>query len=110
MSTAISSKGRKASVVKGSKRSGTKSVTQPREPKKTPDTDIAPSPIKQIQSVREQLFRATSIIECCKYASATLLEVSDPEYILPAFDVVSDLVESSLEELGRIVDASEADD
>jgi len=35
--------------------------------------DDAPSLIERVEAQREQLFKAMSILECCKNASATLL-------------------------------------
>ena len=51
--------------------------------------------------------KALSIIECCKYASATLLDVDDSEYMVPAFETVHDLLNTSAEELERIASSVE---
>ena len=63
---------------------------------------------KRVNAQREQLFKAMSIVECCKYASATLYNVDDSEYMVPAFDVVCDLLDASVGELELI--ASECED
>ena len=59
---------------------------------------------ERLQAERKQIFKAMSIIECCKNATATLLEVNDSEYMIPAFEAVCDLLDTSADELGRIVD------
>lgn len=56
-----------------------------------------------IQNEREQLFKAISIVECCKYVSATLPEVESTEYMDGVFDVLCDLLNSAAGELGCIV-------
>ena len=70
--------------------------------------DSTPSLAKRVNAQREQLFKAMSIVECCKYASATLYNVDDSEYMVPAFDVVCDLLDASVGELELI--ASECED
>lgn len=70
--------------------------------------DGAPSLAERVQAQREQLYKAMSIVECCKYASATLYAVDDSEYMVPAFDAVCDLLDTMAGELERI--ASECDD
>ncbi|HKQ82288.1 MAG TPA: hypothetical protein VJS42_08850 [Steroidobacteraceae bacterium] len=62
-----------------------------------------PSLAERLQVERKQLFKAISIIECCKNATATLLEVNDSEYMIPAFEAVCDLLDLSAVELERIV-------
>lgn len=62
-----------------------------------------PSLAERLQAERKQLFKAISIIECCKNATATLLEVNDSEYMIPAFEAVCDLLDLSAVELERIV-------
>jgi hypothetical protein len=64
--------------------------------------DRAPSLVERVEAQRVQLMKALSIVECCKYASATLLDVDDSEYMVPAFETVHDLLNSSAEELERI--------
>lgn len=57
---------------------------------------------ERMQALREQLFKVISIVECCKFATATLLEVDDSEYMVPAFEAVRDLLNASAEELEEI--------
>ncbi len=66
--------------------------------------DSVASLADRIQAEREQLFKALAIVECCKYASATLLELSDFEFMVPVFEAVCDLLNTSAGELGRIAD------
>lgn len=61
-----------------------------------------PSLAERVRAQREQLFKAMSIVECCKFATATLLAVDDSEYMIPAFEAICDLIDSSTEELERI--------
>lgn len=85
------------------------------EPERPPESeprpsalDSAPSIAERVQTQREQIFKAMSIVECCKNASATLYEVDDSEYMVPAFDTICDLLDASAGELERI--ASECKD
>jgi hypothetical protein len=64
--------------------------------------DTPPSLAERIQALREQLFKVISIVECCKFATTTLLEVDDSEYMVPAFEVICDLLNTSAEELEEI--------
>lgn len=64
--------------------------------------DARPSLPEQVQAQREQLFKALSIVQCCKHASATLFEVEDLEYMVPTFDALHDLLNNASEELERI--------
>lgn len=63
-----------------------------------------PSLEERLQAERDRLFKAISIIECCKYATACLMHMSDSEYMVPAFEAACELLDTSAEELGRIVD------
>lgn len=117
----------KASVAKASRRSAKDSAKRTRTSQEpaaaaTPEPeqqrheseprpaalDSAPSLAERVQAQREQLFKAISIVECCKYASATLLNVDDSEYMVPAFETICDLLDTSAGELERI--ASECED
>jgi hypothetical protein len=69
--------------------------------------DSIPTLADRVQAEREQLFKALAIIECCKYATATSLEVSDSEYIVPVFDALCDLLNATAGELGRIAEDCE---
>lgn len=64
--------------------------------------DAAPSLGERVEAERERLFKALSIVECCRFATATLLEVSDSEYMVPAFEAIFDLLSTSAVELERI--------
>ena len=78
---------------------------EPHRPVPQPSAlDGVPSLAERLQAARAQIFKAMSIIECCKNATATLLEVNDSEYMIPAFEAVCDLLDTSADELGRIVD------
>lgn len=57
---------------------------------------------ERVQALRGQLFKAISIVECCKFATATLLVVDDAEYMVPAFEAICDLIDTSAEELEKI--------
>lgn len=72
--------------------------------------DSAPSLAERVQAQREQLFKAMSIVECCRYASATLYDVDDSEYMVPAFDTIRDLLDTSAGELERIASECEGRD
>lgn len=67
--------------------------------------DDAPSLIERVEAQRERLFKAMSILECCKNASATLYDVDDCEYMVPAFETIYDLLDTSAGELDRIMTA-----
>lgn len=67
--------------------------------------DDTPSLAERIEAQREQLFKAMSIVECCKNASATKLPVDDLEYMVPAFDTLYDLLNTAAGELERITSA-----
>ena len=71
--------------------------------------DNAPSLIERVEAQREQLFKAMSILECCKNASATLYDVDDSEYMVPAFETIYDLLDTSAGELERIMRALDRD-
>jgi hypothetical protein len=66
--------------------------------------DSSSSIAERLQAERKQIFKAISIVECCKNTTATLLEVNDFEYMIPAFEAVCDLLDTSVMQLGRIVD------
>lgn len=71
--------------------------------------DNALSLIERVEAQREQLFKAMSILECCKNASATLYDVDDSEYMVPAFETIYDLLDTSAGELERIMRALDRD-
>jgi hypothetical protein len=75
-------------------------------PRVTP-LDAAPSLAERVQVERKQIFKALSIVECCRFATATLLEVGDTERMIPAFESVCDLLNGVAEELEGIASACE---
>jgi hypothetical protein len=94
----------KASATRMSRRPAKRAVGQERNRRRRSASplDHAPSLAERIEAQRGQVMKALSIIECCKYASATLLDVDDSEYMVPAFEAVHDLLNTSAEELERI--------
>lgn len=72
--------------------------------KSQPSVDTVSSLTDRVQAERNQLFKALAIVECCKYASATSLELSDLEFMVPVFEAVCDLLNTSAGELGCIAD------
>lgn len=64
--------------------------------------DAAPSLAERVEAERERIFKAVSIVQCCRYAIVTKWEVDDLEYMIPAFDAVCNLLDASTEELERI--------
>ena len=75
-------------------------------PRVTP-LDAAPSLAERVQVEREQIFKALSIVECCRFATATLLDMGDTECMTPAFEAICDLLSDSAEELERIASECE---
>jgi len=69
---------------------------------KLPVQDSSASIAERLQAERKQIFKAISIVECCKNATATLLEGNDSEYMIPAFEAVCDLLDASAMELGHV--------
>ena len=69
--------------------------------------DTSPSLGERVEAERERLFKALSIVECCRFATATLFEVNDSEYMVPAFEAICDLLSTSAEELERIASECE---
>lgn len=111
----------KVSRAKASRQTGKSATKQARAPRQsralaadTPESrrpepqssalDSPPSLAERLQAEREQIFKAISIVESCKNATATLLEVNDSEYMIPAFEAVCDLLDTSAGELERIID------
>lgn len=64
--------------------------------------DADPSLAERVESERERIFKAVSIVLCCWYATVTKWAVDDHEYMIPAFEAVCDLLNDSAEELERI--------
>lgn len=98
----------KASRGKASEQAGKGSIKKRPEPHqlgpKVPAPGRPRSLTERLEAERAQIFKAISIVECCKNATATLMNVEDSEYMVPAFEAVCDLLDTSAEELGRIVD------
>jgi hypothetical protein len=93
---------------KASKQAGKGSIKErpgPHQPgPKVPAAERPRSLAERLQVERAQIFKAISIVECCKNATATLIEMDDSEYMVPAFEAICDLLDASAEELERIVD------
>lgn len=104
--------GRKGSGAKGSRQGRELPVAgQPEDAEsllRASALDSAPSLAERLQAQREQLFKAISIVECCKNATATQLAVDDLEYMVPAFDTVYGLLNSAAGELEVVADACRA--
>jgi hypothetical protein len=115
----------KASASNASKRSTKGSITQrhtPPEPRtlaaateEPGESESQPSALEsassvaeRIQAQREQLFRAISVVRCCRNAAATKLVEDDVEYMIPAFETVCDLLDSAADELASIAVACDA--
>lgn len=64
--------------------------------------DSPPSLAERIQAERERIFKALSLVLCCKYATVTKWQVDDSEYMIPAFEAICDLIDTSAEELEKI--------
>lgn len=80
----------------GQHRAGLKlESTQPR----VSPSDTAPSLDKRVEAERQRLFKALSIVECCRLATASLYEIEDSEYMVPAFEVICDLLTHTVDEL-----------
>ena len=59
----------------------------------------SPSFAERVQAEREQLFKVIGIIELCRLASVTSLDITDPEYMVPAFETIRDQLNTSAERL-----------
>jgi hypothetical protein len=70
--------------------------------------DSPPSVAERLQTQRDQLFKAISIVQCCRNATATKLVADDLEYMIPAFETVCDLLDSAAAELDTIMDERDA--
>lgn len=57
--------------------------------------DAAPSLSERIQAERDRIFKAISLVECCKYASATMLDVQSSEYIEGVYELLVDVLDCS---------------
>lgn len=77
---------------------------QPGEESEVSPLDAVPSLAERVQAERERLFKAHSIVECCRLSTATKLEVGDPEYMTPALEVIGDLLNETASALELIGD------
>jgi hypothetical protein len=57
---------------------------------------------ERVQIERERMFKALSLVLCCKYATVTKWQVDDQEYMIPAFQAICDLLDDAAEELELI--------
>lgn len=64
--------------------------------------DSPPSLAERVQAERERIFKALSLVLCCKYATVTKWQVDDSEYMIPAFEAICELIDTSAEELEKI--------
>jgi len=104
---------------RSSKRANRRSRQSRVSPTATPKTTQLPelsqvSPLdafaslsERVQAERDRLFKALSIVECCRFATATKFEVNDSEYMAPAFEAICDLLNASVEELELVASACE---
>ena len=88
-------------ATRGSERSAKRRKSTP--PVNSLDAD--PSLAERVESERERIFKAVSIVLCCWYATVTKWAVDDNEYMIPAFEAVCDLLNDSADELERIASA-----
>jgi hypothetical protein len=62
---------------------------------------------QRVEAERQQLFKAISILECCRLATASLYEIGDSEYMVPAFEAICDLLTNTVSELEYIASECE---
>jgi len=62
---------------------------------------------QRVEAERQRLFKAISILECCRLATASLYEIGDSEYMVPAFEAICDLLTDSASELEYIASECE---
>jgi len=79
-------------------------VKKKRVIRKTAGRGILGSTSERLQIERERLFKAISIIECCRNATASQFATDDPEYMAPALDAARDLIHACAGELKVISD------
>lgn len=70
-----------------------------RRPKKT-TAPAAPPLAERLQAKRKQLFKAMSVIACCRLACKSMLEDYDPEDMEDALQVAHELIDQAADELG----------
>lgn len=54
---------------------------------------------ERVQAEREQLFKVIGIVELCRLAAVTSLDITDPEYMVPAFETIRDQLNTAAERL-----------
>jgi hypothetical protein len=62
---------------------------------------------KRVEAERQRLFKAISILDCCRLSTASLYEVDDSEYMVPAFEAICDLLTDTVNELEYIASECE---
>jgi hypothetical protein len=80
-----------------------------RRPKKTTEPPALPL-AERLQLEREQLFRAMSVVTCCRLACASKFANDDPEVMVDALQVAYDLIDQAAGQLGVICDEQDGDD
>lgn len=55
--------------------------------------------VERVQAERAQLFKAIAIVELCRLAAASLLEIGESESMVPVFETTCDLLNTSAERL-----------
>jgi len=77
-----------------------------RRPKKT--TEPAPLPLaERLQTQRERLFKAISIVACCRLACSSRCTDAHPEDMAGALEAAYDVVDEVAGELGVMCDEDE---
>jgi hypothetical protein len=77
-----------------------------RRPQKA-TVENAPRPPERLKTERERIFRAMAIVSCCRYASDSMLVPCEGQPdIEGALAAAYTLLNTSAEELGRMVDES----
>lgn len=61
----------------------------------------------RVQAERQRLFKAISIVDCCRLSTASLYEVDDSEYMVPALEAICDLLTDTVNELEYIASECE---
>ena len=80
-----------------------------RRPKKTMEPEPLPL-AERLQSERERLFNAISIVACCRFACSSRCTDIHPEDMAGALEAAYDIVDKVAGELGVICDEDECGD
>lgn len=78
-------------------------VVNPREARRRPNKATephVPALGEQLQFERERLFKAMSVVECCRLACASKYENRNPECMIDALQVAYDIVNQVAGRLG----------